>query len=442
MKRILKTIVSISCAVLSVFGLTACNTTSSGVDVIGKPDNVTDMDNNERNENKFADIHESAENFASNFAAIAYKQYDSEENFAVSPLSVYMALSIAAQCSAGETQSEILSTLGMTYDNLNAEFSDYYRSVFAEYTARLENNEIVQTGVINLTNSVWLDSHTNPKQECIDTLADKFFCYSYRADFVDDNENANKAVREFVKENTKGLIDKDFALSAETVFALINTLYLKDCWNTTGRDLPFTDKNYDFLQNDGSIKSIKLLHGYSNYGQVVEGDDYSTFFTKTNNGNKIDFILPKEGYGIDDVFTAENIEKVKSLTSYNGVNHEKKQRYYTSCLFPEFTATYDEQIGSILAKMGITTLFDSKKCDFTGLTDDYAVCGNITHTTKLTVDRKGIEGAAVTIMPSPGAAGPDEYEDVYLNFVVDKAFGFIISDRYGNTLFSGVVKNI
>ena len=60
------------------------------------------------------------------------------------------------------------------------------------------------------------------------------------------------------------------------------------------------------------------------------------------------------------------------------------------------------------------------------------------------MNERGIEGAAVTVMTFPGAGdpGPDPYEDVFLDFVVDGAFGFILSDPYGVTLFSGVVNRL
>jgi serine protease inhibitor len=59
------------------------------------------------------------------------------------------------------------------------------------------------------------------------------------------------------------------------------------------------------------------------------------------------------------------------------------------------------------------------------------------------VDRKGIEGAAVTLMAMGATSAPsDEYTKLYFDFIVDKAFGFIITDSYGATLFSGVVNEL
>lgn len=444
MKKLFLSALSSVCAIISVFTFTACdNSVAINATVLGKPSQkITELSYLERTEKDFADVYESAERFAADFASLAFRSFSSHKNIAVSPISVYMAMSLAAQCSAGKTQSQILSTLGISYENLNAQFSDYYRSVIAEYTDRGEADRKLQTGMISLSNSIWLDSHTVAKQDCIDVLSDKFFCYSYQTEFADDNKTANECIRQFVRQNTKGLIDKDFRLSESTVFTLINTLYLKDVWNTFGNDLTFTDSYYDFVQSDGNIKNTKLLNGYYNIGRAVDGDGYITFFTKTENGNRIDFILPENGHTVGDVFTAENIKKVKSITSYNGVDHDKKQRFYTRCLFPEFKASYDERIKPILSQMGITALFDAENCDFSALTDSYVYCEDVIHTTELKVDRKGIEGAAVTALPMGGATGPDGYEQLYEDFIIDRAFGFIISDSYGNTLFSGAIENI
>ena len=94
--------------------------------------------------------------------------------------------------------------------------------------------------------------------------------------------------------------------------------------------------------------------------------------------------------------------------------------------------------------MGINDLFSVDECNYSTLTDDSAYCSSVTHVAKLNVDKTGIEGAAVTIMEDDGTAEPPEkeYEDIYLDFIIDRAFGFILSDRYDNTLFSGVVKKV
>lgn len=445
MKKLIKTLFLSSCIAFSAFGLTACGPEGVrfGATELGTAKEATALTYEERKNYKYSDINEAAETFAADFASLAYKKYEKEANFAVSPLSAYMALSLAAQCSVGETQSEILSVLGISYEQLINGFSDYYRSVFNEYTVRGEDGDKKLSGMVDITNSVWIDSHSTYKQDCIDILADRFFCNSFGAEFKDKNDEANRAVRQFVSDKTRGLIDRNFNLSPDTAFALINTLYLKDVWNAFGNELSFTDRNYIFTQSDGSKKETKLLQGYYTQGRVYKDTNFKTFYTLTENGNRIDFIVPEEGYTVKDVFTAENITKVKNIKDYNAIDNDKKEIYCTRCLFPEYSASYDGRINQIVEKLGVKLFFDANRCDFSHLTDDKVFCDEIIHATELKVNRKGIEGAAVTIIAmDTSAAPPDEYTNIYQDFVIDRSFGFILSDRHGNTLFSGAVENI
>lgn len=250
-------------------------------------------------------------------------------------------------------------------------------------------------------------------------------------------------MRRFVKDRTRGLIDKEYSLNDETAFAIINTLYLKDLWNLTGSDLPFTDEEYAFNNADGSVTQTKLLTGYYNGGKVYETDEYSAFYTKTLGRYKLKFILPNDGYTVDDIFTAQNIATVNELADYG--DEENGVYYATRCFFPEFKCGYDGDLADILKeKFGIEKLFknpanESDACDFSTLTNSPAYCTAVYHTTELAVDKKGIEGAAGTIMP--GGDGAPQATEKY-DFVIDRAFGFIITDSRDITLFSGVVNKI
>jgi serine protease inhibitor len=73
------------------------------------------------------------------------------------------------------------------------------------------------------------------------------------------------------------------------------------------------------------------------------------------------------------------------------------------------------------------------------ITSEPVCCEGVIHKVSLTVDKKGIEGAAVVYIPGAGAAGPPPYEKVYHDFVVTGAFGFVITDTYGTVVFSGVI---
>ncbi|MCD8373141.1 MAG: hypothetical protein LUD27_07570 [Clostridia bacterium] len=427
---------------LFALGFTACDSLAniSGATQLGKAAAAEALTYTEHYSYDYGDLSEGAEAFAAKFASSVFSSLeDDSQNMAVSPLSVYMALSLAAQCAGGNTQSELLSILGVSYEQLVSQFPYLYRSALFEDTDSLNK----QIAVADISNSIWIDDSATAKEECIQTLADNFYCYSYSADFVNDNAKANKAVRKFVKTQTRDLIDQNFNLSTETMFTLINTLYLKDIWNEDGDNLSFTSDEYNFTCSDGSVTSLNLLSGYYNSGRAYKTESYSSFFTKTDHGYTIKFIVPEDGYTLSDVFTEENIAEVNSIADYNPTDEENKLIYKTRCLFPEFTASYNDNIEDILLSYGVNDFFSRGGCDMSALTDDDIYCSQVKHVAKLEVNKKGIEGAAATVIVMDTASEyNDEYQYVYEDFVVDRAFGFILTDRYGTTLFSGVVNAV
>ncbi len=380
------------------------------------------------------ELRTSLDAFSAEFSAQAFGLDEGEGNFTVSPVTAYMALSMAAACTAGETREEILSALQTTYANLEAQSGALYRSL----AARIEGNGM---GQLRPVNSIWLDESVSFREECVETLAQRFYAYVYAADFAHDNKNANLAVRKFVKDRTKGLIDSDLRLPKETIFTLVSSLYLKDTWNLFGNDLPFTAEQYTFAGTDETF-STRLLQGYYEHGRAYEGEDFVHFFTETYHGFRLKFFLPKEGHTAAEIFTAENIAEVNAVRDYGADDDEQRIRYYTRCLFPEFTAAFDGQIGETLRALGIQKMFDPLLSDFSPLAEGPVFCNEPTHAAKLKVTKKGIEGAAVFVIPGAGAPGPDEYEEVYQDFVVDREFGFLLTDFDGVPLFSGVVKKL
>ena len=60
-------------------------------------------------EDEFVAFKEKVNAFSAKFSAETFANFDNGSNFSVSPVSVYMALGMAAVCANGQTQAEILS---------------------------------------------------------------------------------------------------------------------------------------------------------------------------------------------------------------------------------------------------------------------------------------------------------------------------------------------
>lgn len=157
---------------------------------------------------------------------------------------------------------------------------------------------------------------------------------------------------------------------------------------------------------------------------------------------KIYFIKPTTK-NIDEIYTSQNLNYILNTQEYGLFNHDLKEEYYTRCLFPEFDASFDEDIVPFLTKeYGISKIFRTDVANFNKVTDVNAYVSQIIHQTKLDVNKKGIEGAAVTIIANAGESAPsEEYTKIYSDFVIDQSFGFMLV--YDDTiLFSGVVNNL
>lgn len=430
--KYLKSIISLS--FIALMGVTSC-ANQGKANLLFAPEKTETFDYQESKTENFKKLSESARLFANKFSAKGYEKMYEDGNFVMSPISAYLALSLASEVTSGNTQTELLNALNIDYQTLKTTYKSFFESLNREY----------KTGQATLTNSVWLNTDVPFKDEALDSLATNYYCYSYSADFKNDNEEANKAIRHFISEKTKGLIDQDFNFSTETVFILLNTLYLKDTWLKLGGDLPFYKDKISFINSDKETITKDFLEGKFIQGKTYEEESFRSFYTETENGYCLKFIVPNDGYAIGDVFTEENIDKITSNSSsiYNGIDEENKIIYETRCIFPEFEATFDKDIHKFIREeFGVNDFF-TDRCDFTPMTDTFAYCSEIRHVAKIKTDRKGIEGAAITAIVAAGESdGWTEYETKYEDFFVDRAFGFILEDTYGRNLFSGVIEEI
>ena len=380
--------------------------------------------------------------FAAKLTYEVYADSNKRSNICISPVSVYMALALATECANGETREEMLNAVGVTYD----EVKNFTKLLYAfsnreyYYTDNMHNKNIL--AFEELVNSIWASKNITLKEEGINNLANNFNCDLFKVNFK--NGEGEKLISDYIKEKTHGIIDSGIKLTPDTLITLINTFYLKEVWSDDGDELKFTDKTYNFKNADGSVTNTKLLQGYYADGKAYEGEGYTSFYTRTNHGFNIKFILPTDGHTLADVFTKDNIYNINNLSDYEYSNEENKLRHHTRVFFPKYKASFDGDIAEILKNdFGINNLFSLEKCDFSNVTDESIACGGVIHKCSIEVTEKGIEGAAVTIMNTYGNGGPDgKYKDVYHDYIVDKAFGFVITDNCGAVLFSGVVNSV
>ena len=386
---------------------------------------------------QFKDFTSKVAKFANNAAINIGAQ--GNDNIAVSPISIFMALAMSAECANGDTRQELLDAMGITYDELNANIQALCYT-FNKALGYSDDGEV--KNLIKCVNSLWVRNDLTNKMKDDGIKALNSYCYSdlLKMDFA--SYNVNEIIKSYISNETNGLLQPDFNYDSNTAILLMNVIYLREIWNEYGHDLPFTDDNYDFLCYDQSKVSSKLLQGSYNYGRAVETEKFRKFKTSTNSGLQLTFFVPKDGYTLDDIYTSDVLN---DPTPYECIDEAAKKRYFTRCFFPEFEAAYNDDLADVVKKMGVGKFFSAGECDFSNLTDYDVYCRSINHITKLEDARKGIEGAAVTIveMADKASGGPyeDEWEDVLEDFIVDRNFAYVLS-MDGVPVFTGVVKTI
>ena len=383
------------------------------------------------------------EDFSYKLSEYVYDDYKEDKNFAISPYSIFMALSMTVESTNGKTRDEILNALGLTYDELYT----FTKNLYSDHKKTFTTENILGTEVVqcleDINNSIWIDEDLTLKENTLNSLADNFYVSTYKVPFQNNIKKANEAFRSYVKNATRGLIDKEYNISDQTIFMLVNTYYLKDIWDRNVEQLSFTKDTYDFINFDGTTSNTKLLEGYYFNGKPYVSEMFTTASTRTSHGYRIKFILPNDGYTVDDIYTSTVLKEVSENDDYLAIDEVNKERNHTRCYFPEYDAEYDGDIQNTLReKFGINSVFNIETADFSNLVDGAAYIQQVLHQTKLVVNSYGIEGAAVTVQNVCGSAGPGEYTNVYHTFVVDKAFAFIVSDSSGTVLFTGVTKSI
>ena len=161
------------------------------------------------------------------------------------------------------------------------------------------------------------------------------------------------------------------------------------------------------------------------------------------------FILPDEGYSVDQLLDSGEAMKVLLSPKYDqcddggsvvreGWPHQKYLQINLS--MPKFDVSSDLDLIGGLKQLGVTDVFDPGVSNFAPLeasTDDPLYVGKAQHAARVKVDEEGCEAAAYTVlMVYCGAAAPPSDE---VDFILDRPFLFAVTGDSGLPLFTGVV---
>lgn len=375
-------------------------------------------------------------NYTGDFISSYIDEYKTkDDNLIASPLSLIYNLGMLVNVSSNKFKENILNYFNLSKDK----FDKYLNEIYNLFLKDLynSNNQLLTKSYIS--NSIWLEQSYEYNDEILKDLATIYYAYSYKVNNFDNVDKTNQLVNKFIKDQTNNLIDVDPQIEKDTIFSLLSILYLKDLWNSYGIDLSYSDELFTFKNKDNIEKRINLLVGSYNPGKIYETSTYEMFYTSSNK-YKIKFILPKENYDIETIFNESVIKEVSLFNDYITYDENLDVFYASRILFPAFEVSNTNQIENLLKDIGIysATVVDTHKFVLnSSILNDIRTI----QSSKLKVDKIGIEGASVTIT-NIDTTSPQPYETIYDELIIDRPFGFILQDNNGLVVFGGIINNI
>ena len=330
-----------------------------------------------------------------------------DKNYMVSPFSLKMAMSLAANGADGTTKDEILTAFGI--DNL-----DSYNTAAKELIERYEGTSSVK---LNVANSIWLNKDVAGKDIKFTDEYKKLVSEYYKGTASEeDAKNIAMKINSWVEKKTNNKI-KNLLPEGDAKFlsVLVNTIYFKGEWAEQFEE--YATKEEDFTDRNGKVEKTDFMHKTERY-RFYEDENMKMVRVPYKGGKTAMYlVLPT------------NEDKMDIATALDNMNS-----YKVRLSFPKFKTEYSLSFKEILKHIGIEKAFEKWEAEFDevmfkGVKEGENVyVDDVLQKTFIEVDENGTEAAAATavIMDKATSIGPGMEE--IKEFKADRPFIYFIRD--------------
>lgn len=331
-------------------------------------------------------------------------------NVGYSPASLYFALTMFAEGTAGETAAMLDSLLGER-GNVRLLYDKLYNDT--------------DNAQLKIANSLWMSKNFTFNQEFINTARDE-----HRASLlsVEFGEDANAQMTQWVSDQTAGLLKPTFETNELTVLQLINTLYFKVGW----QDEFASCDDLTFTLPDGSAATAAAMSRSWQSATVYKTENATRVGVILPEIGWMYFVLPDEGVSLDALTASPD-----SLRE--AFDEGSAQEYKLTVTLPKVDTECKLDLRPVLSSLGCELMFIQPNPDLSGFVEKGAALSitSLSQGTRIIWDEKGVTGAAYTEIACGNTSLPPQRPELKLTF--DRPFLYGVFSGDGDALFIGSI---
>ena len=364
--------------------------------------------------------------FAFDFFNATLSQDPENNNKLISPLSIYLALSMVYNGADNATKDSIAHTLQISGLDINS-----LNSVCNALITQLpkEDNKVQ----LDIANSIWYRQNSySPFASFLDIIKTNYDASVQALNF--DDPSSVKTINNWVAQKTNNKIPTIIQnISSDDLMYLINAIYFKGSWKYAFK----TSDTYNdvFHLQDGSTKSVPFMKRKMT-SEMVSNSNFSMIELPYGGGKSFSMYIMKPADTRESLTTfASSINEnilIDAISKMDSTSIELQ--------IPKWEYSYEvKDMKPELSKLGMGIAFGGN-ADFSKLYDPSQVKVYITkaiHKTYIKVNEEGTEAAAVTAI----GAGMTSVSQPSI-FRLDHPFLYaIIEKQTGAVLFLGMVND-
>ena len=352
------------------------------------------------------------------------RKTEQNKNLFISPFNVSIALAMALNGAAGETEQAMTKALqlqGLDAESINADYAELRQTLQVPSPER----------TLTIANSLWIRQDVPFKQDFLQRNTQFFGAKISPLNFNDPI--ALHTINQWVNDNTNGKIPQVLQdIDPNAVAFLINTIYFKAAWWHKFDPGRTHDGNFHLITGVKKQVPMMITEAWRSSYPYYRGDAFQAINLPYNDGQMSMYIfLPDPESDLNTFLENLDVDRWE-----NWMLQFRQQN--VQLVLPKFRVTYRAELKNVLETFGMGIAF-SNEADFSRMAPPHPMglfIDEVIHSTVVDVHEGGTEAAAATAVgPMVGARRVE-----IVPFIVDRPFFFAIRDNKTKTvLFLGVL---